>query len=47
MHPALHPQEGIEAAGRRVLVPAGRPITLRDLLTHTSGMGEYVAYGPH
>lgn len=25
---------------RRVLVPAPRPITIRDLLTHTSGMGE-------
>jgi CubicO group peptidase (beta-lactamase class C family) len=36
-----------QTAERRVLVPAGRPITLRDLLTHTSGMGEYVAYGPH
>jgi CubicO group peptidase (beta-lactamase class C family) len=34
-------------AERRVLVPAVRPITVRDLLTHTSGMGEYVAYGPH
>jgi len=36
-----------ETAERRVLVPAVRPITLRDLLTHTSGLGEYVAYGPH
>ena len=26
---------------RRVLVKAARPITLRDLLTHTSGLGEY------
>jgi CubicO group peptidase (beta-lactamase class C family) len=34
-------------AERRVLVSAVRPITVRDLLTHTSGMGEYVAYGPH
>jgi CubicO group peptidase (beta-lactamase class C family) len=25
---------------RRVLVPAPRPITLRDLLTHTSGLGD-------
>jgi CubicO group peptidase (beta-lactamase class C family) len=36
-----------QTAAQRVLVPAARPITLRDLLTHTSGMGEYVAYGPH
>lgn len=36
-----------QTAERRVLVPAARPITLHDLLTHTSGMGEYVAYGPH
>jgi len=34
-------------AQHRVLVPAARPITVRDLLTHTSGIGEYVAYGPH
>ncbi|MSU65146.1 MAG: class A beta-lactamase-related serine hydrolase [Opitutus sp.] len=32
---------------RRVLVKAVRPITLRDLLTHTSGMGEYVVTDPH
>lgn len=31
----------------QVLVPAARPITLRDLLTHTSGMGEYVTTDPH
>ena len=36
-----------DTAERRVLVPAARPITLRDLLTHTSGMGEYAVYGPH
>jgi CubicO group peptidase (beta-lactamase class C family) len=36
-----------QTAERRVLVPTARPIALRDLLTHTSGMGEYVAYGPH
>jgi len=36
-----------QTAERRVLVPTARPITLHDLLTHTSGMGEYVAYGPH
>lgn len=32
---------------RRVLVKAARPITLRDLLTHTSGLGEYGVTGPH
>jgi CubicO group peptidase (beta-lactamase class C family) len=32
---------------RRVLVKAARPITLRDLLTHTSGIGEYRATDPH
>jgi CubicO group peptidase (beta-lactamase class C family) len=36
-----------ETAERRVLVAAARPVTVHDLLTHTSGMGEYVAYGPH
>jgi CubicO group peptidase (beta-lactamase class C family) len=36
-----------QSAERRVLVAASRPITLRDLLTHTSGIGEYVVYGPH
>jgi CubicO group peptidase (beta-lactamase class C family) len=36
-----------ETTERRVLVPVARPITLRDLLTHTSGIGEYVVYGPH
>jgi CubicO group peptidase (beta-lactamase class C family) len=30
----------------RVLVPTARPITVRDLLTHTSGLGEYTVYGP-
>jgi CubicO group peptidase (beta-lactamase class C family) len=38
-------QEG--APDRRVLVPAARPIRIRDLLTHTSGMGEYVVTDPH
>ena len=32
---------------RRTLVRPSRPISLHDLLTHTSGLGEYVAYGPH
>lgn len=32
---------------RRVLVKAARPITLRDLLTHTSGLGEYRVTEPH
>jgi len=32
---------------RRVLVRPARPVTIHDLLTHTSGLGEYVAYGPH
>jgi len=32
---------------RRVLVKATRPITLRDLLTHTSGLGEYQVTDPH
>jgi CubicO group peptidase (beta-lactamase class C family) len=36
-----------QAADRRVLVKATRPVTLRDLLTHTSGMGEYPATDPH
>jgi CubicO group peptidase (beta-lactamase class C family) len=36
-----------QAADRRVLVKPARPITLRDLLTHTSGMGEYGVTGPH
>jgi CubicO group peptidase (beta-lactamase class C family) len=35
------------ARDQRVLVPAARPITLRDLLTHTSGLGEYQVTGPH
>ena len=35
------------APDRRVLVPAERPIRIRDLLTHTSGMGEYVVTDPH
>lgn len=34
-------------ADRRVLVPAARPVLIRDLLTHTSGMGEYAVTDPH
>jgi CubicO group peptidase (beta-lactamase class C family) len=36
-----------QTGSQRVLVKASRPITLRDLLTHTSGMGEYPVTGPH
>ena len=36
-----------QSAARRVLVPAARPITLRDVLTHTSGLGEYRVTEPH
>jgi CubicO group peptidase (beta-lactamase class C family) len=32
---------------RRVLVKSARPITLRDLMTHTSGLGEYGTTDPH
>jgi CubicO group peptidase (beta-lactamase class C family) len=36
-----------QAADHRTLVKVARPITLRDLLTHTSGLGEYLVNGPH
>lgn len=36
-----------QSAGRRVLVPAERPITIAELLTHTSGLGEYPVTSPH
>lgn len=36
-----------QAADRRTLVKAARPVTLRDLLTHTSGLGEYPVTDPH
>jgi CubicO group peptidase (beta-lactamase class C family) len=39
--------EESRAGGRRMLVPAARPVTVRDLLTHTSGMGEYPVTEPH
>jgi CubicO group peptidase (beta-lactamase class C family) len=38
---------GDQTAQQRVLVKAARPVTLRDLLTHTSGLGEYRVTGPH
>jgi CubicO group peptidase (beta-lactamase class C family) len=36
-----------QTAQQRVLVKAARPITLRELLTHTSGLGEYRVTDPH
>jgi CubicO group peptidase (beta-lactamase class C family) len=36
-----------QTGDRRTLVKAARPITLRDLLTHTSGLGEYPVTDPH
>ena len=36
-----------QTAERRMLVKAARPITLRDVLTHTSGLGEYAVTSPH
>jgi CubicO group peptidase (beta-lactamase class C family) len=36
-----------QSADRRVLVRSPRPITLRQLLTHTSGLGEYAVTDPH
>ena len=36
-----------QAADRRVLEKPARPVTLRDLLTHTSGLGEYPVTDPH
>jgi CubicO group peptidase (beta-lactamase class C family) len=38
---------GEQTAQQRVLVKAARPITLRDLMTHTSGLGEYRVTDPH
>jgi CubicO group peptidase (beta-lactamase class C family) len=38
---------GEQTAQQRVLLKADRPITLRDLLTHTSGLGEYRVTDPH
>jgi CubicO group peptidase (beta-lactamase class C family) len=38
---------GEPTATQRVLVKAARPITLRDLMTHTSGLGEYRVTDPH
>lgn len=39
--------EQSRANGQKILVPAARPVTVRDLLTHTSGMGEYPVTQPH
>jgi CubicO group peptidase (beta-lactamase class C family) len=36
-----------QTSERRVLVRPARPITLRDILTHTSGLGEYAVTDPH
>src|SRR5436309_620113 len=43
--PEFKKQWLVKEAGKeqQVLVPAPRPITIRDLLTHTSGMGEVAA----
>jgi CubicO group peptidase (beta-lactamase class C family) len=38
---------GDRTAQPRALVKAARPITLRDMLTHTSGLGEYRVTDPH
>jgi CubicO group peptidase (beta-lactamase class C family) len=38
---------GEQSATQRTLVKAARPITLRDLATHTSGLGEYRVTEPH
>jgi CubicO group peptidase (beta-lactamase class C family) len=38
---------GEQTPEQRVLVKAARPITLRDLMTHTSGLGEYRVTDPH
>jgi CubicO group peptidase (beta-lactamase class C family) len=36
-----------QSATRRVQTKAERPITIRELLTHTSGMGNYTVTDPH
>jgi CubicO group peptidase (beta-lactamase class C family) len=36
-----------QESDRRTLVHPARPVTLRDLLTHTSGLGEYPFTSPH
>ena len=36
-----------QGADHRALGHLARPVTLRDLLTHTSGLGEYVVTDPH
>jgi CubicO group peptidase (beta-lactamase class C family) len=47
--PEFHQQWQIEeqTPERRTLVKAAHPITLRELLTHTSGTGEYPVTDPH
>lgn len=40
-------QVAADPAAGSAPVPAARPITLRDLLTHTSGLGEYAKTDPH
>jgi CubicO group peptidase (beta-lactamase class C family) len=38
---------GEQRPEQRTLAKAARPITLRDLMTHTSGLGEYRVTDPH
>jgi CubicO group peptidase (beta-lactamase class C family) len=38
---------GEQSSQQRTLVRAARPITVRDLVTHTSGLGEYRVTDPH
>ena len=47
--PQFHKQWVIDQRGadKRSLVKDAKPITIRNLLTHTSGMGEYVVTDPH
>lgn len=47
--PEFHGQWVATESGpdHRTLVPAARPITIAELLTHTSGLGEYPTTDPH
>jgi CubicO group peptidase (beta-lactamase class C family) len=47
--PEFHDMQvaGDRSAPSRAPVRAARPITVRDLITHTSGLGEYRATDPH